>query len=82
MRRGSRLVDTIHQCGALAASLRRVIAGSDGSLFTLHSYHAGFAELEATRNAVLDSDVWNMLQRSQDEVVTRGANIVSVKIDI
>ncbi|MEE9159334.1 MAG: hypothetical protein V3U60_13220, partial [Gammaproteobacteria bacterium] len=40
VRRGSRLVDTIHQCGALAASLRRVIAGTDGSMFTLHSYHA------------------------------------------
>jgi len=82
VRRGSRLVDTIHQCGALAANLRRIIAGSDASMFTLHSYHAGFAELEATRNAVLESDVWNMLNRSQDEVVTRGANIVSVKIDI
>jgi hypothetical protein len=82
VRRGSRLADTIHQCGALAASLRRVIAGIDGSMFTLHSYHAGFAELDATRNAVLESDVWSMLQNSQDKVVTRGVNIVSVKLDI
>ncbi len=82
IRRGSRLADTIHQCGALAASLRRNIAGADGPRFTLHSYHAGFAELEATRNAVLESDVWTMLNRSQDKVVTRGANIVSVKLDI
>lgn len=82
IRRGSRLADTIHQCGALAASLRRVIAGTDGSMFTLHSYHAGFAELDATRNRVLESDVWNMLQNSQEKIVARGANIVSVKIDI
>jgi hypothetical protein len=82
VRRGSRLTDTVHQCGALAASLRRIIAGSDGPMFTLHSYFAGFAEFETTRNAVLESDVWTMLQRSQDSVVTRGANIVSVKLDI
>ncbi len=82
IRRGSRLADTIHQCGALAADLRRVIAGADGPMFALHSYHAGFAELEATRNAVLESDVWTKLQRSQDEVVTRLANIVSVRLDI
>ena len=82
VRRGSRLADTVHQCGALAASLRRVIAGTDGPMFTLHSYFAGFAELEVTRNAVLESDVWTALNRSQDEVVTRHANIVSVKIDI
>ncbi len=82
IRRGSRLADTIHQCGALAASLRRNIAGADGPRFTLHAYHAGFAEMDATRSAVLESDVWTMLQRSQDEVVTRGANFVSVKLDI
>ena len=80
VRRGSRLADTIKQCGALAAVLRRIIAGIDGPRMTLHSYFAGYAELEATRNAVLESDVWTALQRSQDEVVTRMGNIISERL--
>ncbi len=82
VRRGSRRADTIKQCGALAASLRRVIAGVDGPRMTLHSYFAGYAELEATRNAVLESDVWTMLQRSQDEVVTRMGNVISERLEV
>ncbi len=49
---------------------------------TLHSYFAGYAELEATRNAVLESDVWTMLQRSQDEVVTRMGNVISERLEV
>ncbi len=43
VRRASRLADTIHQCGALAANVHRVIAGSDGPQIVQHSYHTGFA---------------------------------------
>jgi hypothetical protein len=82
IRRGSRLADTILQCGALAADLRRGIAGTEAPQMGLHSFHAGFAEWQATRNAVLESDVWNVLNRSQDEVVTRTHNIICTKIDV
>ncbi len=71
LRRASRLTDTAHQCGALAASVRRVIAGAEGPRVVLHSFHAGFAEWEATRNAVMESDVWNALNRSQDDAAVR-----------
>ncbi len=80
VRRASRLADTIHQCGALAASVHRVIAGSDGPRIVQHSYHTGFAEFEATRNAVLESDVWTALSRSQDDASTRMQNALSTKI--
>jgi hypothetical protein len=82
IRRGSRLADTIRQCGALAADLRRAIAGTEAPQMGLHSFFSGFAELQSTRNAVLESDVWTALSRSQDEVVTRLSNVISTKIDV
>ncbi len=82
LRRASRLADTAHQCGALAASIRRVIAGTEGPRMVLHSYYAGYAELEATRNAVMESDVWNALNRSQDEAAVRIQTVVATKVDL
>ena len=82
LRRASRLTDTAHQCGALAASVRRVIAGTEGPRVVLHSFHAGYAELEATRNAVRESDVWNALNRSQDEAAVRMQTVVATKVDL
>ncbi len=79
-RGASRLADTIHQCGALAANVRRVIAGSDGPRIVQHSYHAGFAEFEATRSAVLESDVWTALSGSQDDSATRMQNFLCTRI--
>ncbi len=80
IRRASRLADTIHQCGALAANVHRVIAGTDGPRIVQHSYHTGFAEFEATRSAVLESDVWTALSRSQDDASTRMQNALSTRI--
>ena len=80
VRRASRLADTIHQCGALAANVHRVIAGSDGPLIVQHSYHTGFAEFEATRSAVLESDVWTALSGSQDDSETRNQNFLCTRI--
>ena len=82
LRRASRLADTAHQCGALAASIRRVIAGTEGPRMALHSYYAGYAELEATRNAVMESDVWNALNRSQDEAAVRMQTVIATKVDL
>ncbi len=79
-RGASRLADTIHQCGALAANVLRVIAGTDGPRIVQHSYFAGFAEFEATRNAVLESDVWTALSGSQDDASTRMQNILCTRI--
>jgi hypothetical protein len=78
--RASRLADTIHQSGALGASVQRVIAGTDGPRIWLHSFHAGFAAFEATRNAVLESAVWTALSRSQDDSATRVLNVLCTKI--
>jgi hypothetical protein len=80
VQRASRLADTIHQCGALAAGVQRIIAGSDGPRLWLHSFHVGFAEFEATRNKVLESDVWRALSRSQDDSDTRMQNVLCTKI--
>ena len=80
IKRSSRLADTIHQCGALGANVQHIIAGTDGPRIWLNSFHAGFAEFEATRNAVLESDVWTALSRSQDDSVTRVLNVMSTKI--
>ena len=82
LRRASRLADTAHQCGALAASIRRVIAGTEGPRMALHSYYAGYAELEATRNAVMESDFWNALNRSQDEAAVRMQTVIATKVDL
>jgi len=82
VQRASRLADTIHQSGALGASVQRVIAGTDGPRIWLHSFHTGFAEFEATRNAVLESDVWTALSRSQDDSATRMQNALCTKIAI
>jgi hypothetical protein len=82
VRRLSRLADTAHQCGALAVAVRRAIAGTDGPQIGIIGYYAGFAELQATRNAVLESDVWTALSRNQDEAATRLFSNITTKIDL
>jgi hypothetical protein len=82
VRRLSRLADTAHECGALAADVRRAIAGPDGPRMYLHAFHAGYAEWQATRAAVQESDYWQALSRSQDEAAVRKQSIVSAKIDL
>ncbi len=82
LRRASRLADTAHQCGSLAVAIRRVIAGTEGPRLAFISYHPGFGELEATRSAVMESDVWNALNRSQDEAAVRMATTITTKVDL
>jgi hypothetical protein len=82
VRRLSRLADTAHQCGALAVAVRRVIAGTEGPRMSITAYHAGFAELEATRAAVMESDFWQALSRSQDEAAVRLQTVITTKIDL
>jgi hypothetical protein len=82
VRRLSRLADTAHQCGALTVAVRRVIAGSEGPRLNIHAYHAGFAEFESTRAAVMESDVWNALSRSQDEAATRVTSVICTKFNV
>ncbi len=82
VRRLSRLADTAHQCGALAVNVRRVIAGSEGPRLGIHAYHTSFADFESGRAAVMESDVWNALSRSQDEAATRIMNVICTKLDV
>jgi hypothetical protein len=82
VRRLSRLADTVHQSGALAASVRRVIAGTEGPRIAIFGYHRGYAEWQATRAAVLESDVWTALSRNQDMSSTPTFRTISTKIDI
>ena len=82
IRRASRLADTIHQHGALGANVQHIIAGTDGPRLWLNSFHAGYAEFEATRNAVRESDVWTALSHSQDDSVTRVFNALCTKITL
>ena len=82
VQRLSRLADTVHQCGALAVAVRRAIAGTDGPQIGIVGYYAGFAEFQATRNAVLESEVWTELSRNQDEAATRLFSNITTKIDV
>jgi hypothetical protein len=82
IRRASRLADTAADCGAIAASVRRIVAGSDYPMLVFASYHQGYAEFEATRNKVVASDVWTAISSSQDEAAARGASSLAAKIPV
>ena len=82
LRRLSRLADTAQQCGALAVGVRSVIAGTEGPRLLITAFHTSFAEFQATRSGVLESDVWNALSRNQDEASTRMFSTITTKLTV
>lgn len=82
VRRLSRLADIIHQCMALGASVRQVIAESDSPRIVIHTFHARYAEWEATRKAAMESDCRQEIIRSQDDSSVLMQNTLSTRFEL
>jgi hypothetical protein len=82
IRRLSQVADLAHQSGALAAGIRNVIAGMDGLRLLATVFQSNFEHFQTTRNAMLASDAWTAVMRSQDESSTRLTTVLSTKIAV
>jgi len=82
VRRLSHFADAGYQSGALTAVVRRVIAGTEGPRVAVFGYFTDWEHMAKGRAALRETDVWNALNQSQDEVSTDMGVTISTKLVI
>ena len=75
LRRANRLSETLVECGAQASHVRTAMAGSLGPGVGVHTYYESWASWGTVREGLSNSQFWNVINKSQDDITSAGPTV-------
>ena len=75
LRRANRLSETLVECGAQASHVRSSMAGPVGPGVGVHTYYESWANWGEVREGLSNSQFWNVINKSQDDITSSGPTV-------